>query len=49
MYREKAALQKWKADLQAMEEEKRQKNEPKTNELQHIMSNTATFMSVKHV
>ncbi|MED1384297.1 hypothetical protein [Bacillus mycoides] len=50
MYHKKAMLKKWKADLQAIKEEKRQKHrEKKTNNKHNIPDDTAIFMTKKNM
>ena len=49
MRREKNLLKQWKADLQAIQEEKRLKNKAKkTNKKYNIPGNTADFMNSKN-
>ncbi|MGE6618935.1 hypothetical protein [Bacillus mycoides] len=50
MCHKKAMLKKWKADLQAIKEEKRQKNrKKKTNKKHTIPGDITTFMTNKNI
>ncbi|QWH69881.1 hypothetical protein EXW41_29900 (plasmid) [Bacillus wiedmannii] len=49
MWREKDLLKQWKADLQALQEEKRlKKKDKKNNKKYSIPGNTADFMNGKN-
>ncbi|EJS62437.1 hypothetical protein CN425_01825 [Bacillus cereus] len=48
MRREKDLLKQWKADLQAVQEEKRLKKAKKKNKKYSIPGNTADFMNGKN-
>ncbi|MBW3496562.1 hypothetical protein [Bacillus sp. FDAARGOS_1420] len=49
MYHKKSMLKKWKADLQAMKEEKRKNRKKKTNKKHTIPGDAATFMNNKNI